>query len=429
MKESFLLAFRAMVRGKSLLMLLGAVALVHFLVPGIVRSDGSAAGTVEMTVRMVHGFVAAILLVSILAAACGMFARERETKCLALTMVRPVNAFAVAAGKWLALAAVSALTLAFSFAAAMAFPPAGNPPSCRHHCRPSLPAPEISAAKMLEEYLASPDTPEEIRKASRSAVLTLLTAKENDRYESVRKGETLSLPFESERLRAAVAAKEPVVLRLRFSTQFEMRTPVAGTIRFAGLSAAVSNVTQAVIEIPLEYPASASAGEVAAPQDCMSTFENTGSSTVMLRPRCDIEMLVPADSFAANAIRASAETWALSLLLAAFGLFLSSALSRPVAVFTAFVALAAAMIAPSAISQYPDEFHASAADRIGLAVSRAVQSVAGSVTEPAPVGDLATGRAIEWDDLAGILAKDAFAMPAVLLLMAAFLARRKPIAE
>ena len=109
-----MLTLRALVRGRMLVLLLVAVALVHWLMPGIVRSDGTEAGALEMYVRSVPGSVAAAVLLTVLAAACGLFAREREEKRLALTLVRPVNALGVACGKWLALSLTAALALALS---------------------------------------------------------------------------------------------------------------------------------------------------------------------------------------------------------------------------------------------------------------------------------------------------------------------------
>ena len=430
MRASFLLTLRALVRGHVVALLLGAVGLIHFLMPGIVRSDGTAAGAFEMYIRSVSGCVAATLLLTTLTVACGQFAREREEKRLALALVCPASAFGIAVGKWLALLVVAAATLTFSSALLFAFPSTRPSqmdgwPSCRHHYAPSLPPPVVTAARMLESYLRDPQTPEAVRRASRGAVLTLLTTKEMDRYDVVRPGETNVWPFAIAALEERMAQGVPLVLRVRFSTQFEMRTPVAGVLRLGDYSAVVSNNTQAVIDIPFVSPAKA--GAPVGPVEL--SFVNTGSSTVMLRPRRDIEVLAPADSFAANLLRAHLEVWSLAALLAAYGLFLSAALSRPVAVFTALVTLAVVLVAPSAIAQFPDEFHASLGDRIGLAISRGIQSMTTSVSAPSPISDLATSRAVEVVPLLRTLLGNVLVRPAILLALAAFIARRKPLAD
>ena len=427
-----MLTLRALVRGRMLVLLLVAVALVHWLMPGIVRSDGTEAGALEMYVRSVPGSVAAAVLLTVLAAACGLFAREREEKRLALTLVRPVNALGVACGKWLALSLTAALALALSSLLLLSFPPSVSPlkgtlPPCRHHYAPSLPPPAVVAADLLEDYLKDPDTPEAVRKASRSAVLTLLATKEIDRYDVVKPGDTMVWPFEVPGLRDAMSAGAALALRVRFSTQFELRTPVAGRLTLGPYTAMVSNNTQSVIDISLVRSAKAMTGGGVERLDL--TFVNTGKTAVMIRPRRDLEVLAPADSFAWNLLRGQLEIWSLAALLAAYGLFLSAALSRPVAVFTALVTFAVVLIAPSVIAQFPDEFNAPLSDRIGLALSRAVQSVTASVSAPSPISDLATGKAVEWLALVRTLVGNVVALPCVLLSLAAFIVRRKPLAD
>ena len=112
-------------------------------------------------------------------------------------------------------------------------------------------------------------------------------------------------------------------------------------------------------------------------------------------------------------------------MLAAFGLFLSAALSRPVALFTAAVLLAAALMAPDAVSQFPDEFNATVGEKAGLAISRAVTRFTAAILELSPVSDLATGRAIEWGDLAKAATANLVAWPTAFLAIAAFVLRRK----
>lgn len=434
MKDSFLIAIRALVRGRMLPLLLLGVALVHWLMPSIVRSDGTAEGLMEMFVRAVSGFSAVMVMLVVLVTACGMFAREREEKRLALAVVRPVNAFAVVAGRWLALVSVAALALAFSAALTLAFPNAGKAgkvafPSCRHHYAPSLPPPAVVAAHLLEDYLKDPKTPEAVKKASKRAVLTLLATKEIDRYDVVPPGETMVWPYAIEGLERKMTAGEPLALKVRFSTQFELRSPVAGEIALGGYSAVVSNNTQSLIEIPLKgagVKGSKDGKGTGEDGKVVLAFTNTGKSAVMIRPRRDLEVLAPADSFAMNLFRAELEVWAMAALLAAFGLFLSAALSRPVAVFTALVAYAIVLMAPSVIAQFPDEFNAPLADRLGLALSRTIQSLTSGLAEPSPMADLATSRAVEWAALSKVFASDVILLPVFLLALSAFIIRRKP---
>ena len=111
MKSAFQIAWRGLWRGKTLWTLLAAVMAFHFLLPGLVRSDGTDAGAFEMTVRVVCGAVSALVCVASLTIGGGMFAKEREDELLPQSLVRPVSAFSVAAGRWLAVLLLSACVI------------------------------------------------------------------------------------------------------------------------------------------------------------------------------------------------------------------------------------------------------------------------------------------------------------------------------
>ena len=415
---SFSVALKGLVRSRAFWLLLVAVAAVHWFVPDIVRSDGTDAGVLEMHVRGVVGGVAATVLLSVLSIGCGALARERETRRLPLALVRPAAAFSVLLGEWCALVAVSFAALAASLALLVAFPPPASAGSrCFRHCTPALPPPEVTAAAMLERYLADPSTPDAIKKASRRTVLDILAAKESDRYEVVRPGEAASWPMD-----LAGVQDGGLLLRVRFATEFESRASVRGEFSLGGLSASVSNNTQTVLVLPLAGSRSA---RLEPPPDVLS-FTNTGHSVVMVRPRHDLVVLAPADGFVPNAVRSYVEILSLAALLAAAGLFLSAGLSRPVALFTAFVFLAAVFTAPQAVSQYPNELEAGFADRMGLFLSRLVTALTQSFTGVSPVADLATGKCVDGADLVGAVLRNAVFLPAALLAAGAWISRRKP---
>lgn len=413
MKESFRLTLRALLRGHVLTLLLAAVALVHTVFPSVVRADNTADGWREMFIRSVPGFVVAIVLVVTLACACGFFSREREQNRLALTVVRPASAFAVAVGRWLALCAVGTVALALN--ATLAFARFPGAPDCKHHLAPILPPPVEVARQMMDEYLADPTTPEAVKKAPRHRVLELLTNKEKDRYDAIAPNTSQGWTFETGETCSGLA------VRISLSSASSMNRSARGTLTFCGLSASVSNDTQALVDIPLVGVAkSASATN-------SLVFANTGKVPVMLRPRRDIELLLPADSFLANLIRSTVQTFAVMALLAAFGIFLSAALSRPVAIFTALVVLVVALMAPDTLDQFPEELEISLGDRIGLMMTRGVTFVTGAFVAPSPVADLATGRCIEWLSLVRTLLENVLILPAVFLSLSAVLIRRRPV--
>ena len=244
MAESFLLAWRALLRGHVLTALLALTALAHLFLPAVVRSDGTDSGGSELFLRVVPGSVYMVLCVALLACACGLVARARESHRLALTVVRPVSAGAVVLGPLMALVAVAAVVLAFNAGLTCA---RGGWPDSRHVYVPDLEPPEVAARQMLQEILASTNTSEEVRSTPQHRLLSILIGREADRYEVIRPGGTLELPFPAE----AAGTSDGVVVRIHFSTRFNLRTSLSGEMSFGKWSAAVTNNTQSFLEIPL----------------------------------------------------------------------------------------------------------------------------------------------------------------------------------
>ena len=437
--ESFLLAWRALLRGHVLTALLALTALAHLLLPAIVRSDGTAAGGRELFLRVVPGSVYMVLCVALLACACGLVARARESHRLSLAVVRPVSAGVIVLGPFLALVAVAAIVLAFNAGLTCA---RGGWTGSRHVYAPALEPPEVAARQMLQELLADTNTPQEVRSVPRHRLLAILVGRESDRYETIPPGGGIEWPFPAE----AAAAPGGVVARIRFSTQFNLRSSLSGVVTFGQWSASVSNCTQSILEIPLAVATSCDPpGAVATscdPPGAVATscdppeaggpklaFRNTGKSTVMLRPRRDVEILTPAGSFGMNMLRTSGEMLCVVAFLCAFGLFLSSALSRPVAIFSALVMLVVTEMAPAVVAQCPDALDMPMTDRIGLWISRAVVYATSAMAETEPISELATGTYVEWSRLGRAFLVDAVAAPLVLLAFAAFLVRRRASAS
>ena len=419
MAESFLLAWRALLRGHVLTALLALTALAHVLLPAVVRSDGTEAGQSELFLRVVPGSVYIVLCVALLACACGLVARARESHRLALAVVRPVSAGAVVLGLLMALVAVAAVVLAFNAGLTCA---RGGWSDCRHVYTPELEPPEVAARQTLQEILASTNTPEEIRSTPQHRLLSILIGREADRYEVIRPGGALELPFPAE----AEGTSDGVAARLHFSTRLNTRASLSGVVTFGKWSAVVTNNTQSFLEIPLTVAQQRDPPAVESPK---LVFRTTGRSEVMLRPRRDIEVLTPGDSFGMNMARASCEMLCVITFLCAFGLFLSSALSRPVAIFTSLVALTVTEMAPAVLSQCPETLDLPFTERIGLWLSRGVVFATSAVAAPEPVSDLATGTYIKWADAGHAFLVDAVVAPLVLLSLAAFIVRRRASAS
>jgi hypothetical protein len=85
----------------------------------------------------------------------------------------------------------------------------------------------------------------------------------------------------------------------------------------------------------------------------------------------------------------------------------------------------ASLMAPDAISQFPDEFNATAGEKAGLAISRMVAWATAPFAGTSPVSDLAASKAISSRELCGAALSGFMAWPIVLLPLTAFVLRRK----
>ena len=408
------LELTALVRTRTVAML--AVASVAWMAvfPRLVKGDGTAEGVRELTIHFSLGGVFALLVVALLASATASVARERAEKRLQLTMVRPVRYLAIVLGKMLAHVVAGAVVLLLA-CAVLAFRVDLLRP-CSHVLKPLMPTPQEEAKVMYDAYMADTNTPAAVRSAKKSVVLRLLANRAVDRYETVLTNSTETWRFRG------VDTRDGLLVRMRFTNQLEMRQDVRGEFRLGGLGASVSNITQAVLTVPLKHLPSAAGG--ARPEGCLS-FRNDGKSALMFRPRRDIELLTPADSFWRNLVRAYVEMVSILSLVVAFGMLLSSCLGRPVALFVAIVALVVSEMSPSVVEQYPDELETNAIDRVGLYITRFAADVTRPVSSLSPLEKLSKDECVELGEVVRLAVSNLLALPVVLSLFAAFLMPRK----
>ena len=295
----FWLEVVSLVRSWTALMLLVASLGWMFAANFVLVTDATDAGKREMLVRYGLGGVFALLIVAVLASATGLIASERESKRLQLTQVRPVSAFSIAWGKFLALAMVAAAILAFPCAALLVSPEFSDR-SGSHVYRPLLESPKEEALKMYDAYMADPDTSPMVKKAHKSIVLRILEQRAKDHYQTVQTNETASWTFPGFYDWSNGSPFVEPSARFRFSNTYSMRDDVYGTVMANGFFGIVSNITQTAVTVPLHLC------QLGWDHDVLS-FKNMGDNPVMLRPRQDVELLVPADSFAWNLFRSGPE--------------------------------------------------------------------------------------------------------------------------
>lgn len=404
--EIFRLELVSVVRSKALA-LLSVVSVAWMLaMPYVVKGDGTAEGARELYVHYSVGGVFALLVVALVASATGAIARERASRRLQLTMVRPVRYLVIALGKMAAYVATGAFVLALAMTVLVLRSDATRP--CNHVLSPVLPSPREEAQAMYESYMKDPDTPEAVKKASKAVVLRLLTQKALDHYQTVPTNAVADWKFDLSSCSGKLAT---MAVRMRFTNQFDMRQDVLGSFALDGLTCSVSNITQAVLEVPL--------GTKTVSREATLSFDNRGKNALMLRPRKDINLLVRADPLWANAVRAYLEMVAILAVVVAFGVFLGAGLGRPVALFVALVTLVLGEMSPSVVDQYPDQLETDRLDKIGLYLTRFAAEVTHPITSLSPSEALSKDECVEWSDLLRVLSVDLLAVPLLLALLSA----------
>lgn len=413
----FFLELISLVRSKTFALLALASAAWMLVFPYIVKGDGTAEGARELYIRFSLGGVFTLLAVSLLASATGSIAAERSAKRLELTMVKPVRFFFIALGKILAHVVVGAAVLAL--ASAMLLFRTGADRPCSHLYSPLLPTPREEARAMYDVFMNSPDTPEPVKRAKKATVMRILSQRAKDRYQTIVTNSTAEWKFDGALY--AACADGAAKVRFKLTNATDMRQDVKGTVVWGSRSGGFSSMTRTFIEVPLtNAAASAGGGDTA-----VMTFRNESEGAIMLRPRQDIHLMIPADAFVFNLLRAYAVMLSLLALLVSFGVFLSASLSRPVALFTAVVLLVVAEISPSVVEQYPDRLETDAADRIGLYITRFSASLTSSLSSSSPLEALSRDECVEMQETLRLVIVDFVLLGALFSLAAAFVMRRR----
>lgn len=406
--EILRLELRRLSRTRTVWLLASACVAWMFLMPHIVKSDGTASGEHEMLVKCSLGGVFAILAICLASSGAATLAREREEKRLQLEKTRPAARISLALARMCALSLSGAAIIALC-SAILAFKVDTARP-CSHVLYPQMESIDIEAARMYDYYMADPETPPEIKATKRATLMRILRQGAMDHYITINTNETASWNFALD----GKSSLAPLSVRLRFTNDFDLRDDVKGVFAIASSSGRIENITQAIVTVPL---AAASAEQANPPQTL--TFTNEGKSTLMLRPRRDIQLLVEADSFAANLVRSAIEIFAMLSAMIGFAVFLGAGLGRSVAVFTMMAFMFVSVASDDVLNQYPDQFETDKVDRIGLAITRAVDFAARPVASLRPVSALAADECIETGELAMALAVDAFMFPVLFALLSA----------
>lgn len=244
---------------------------------------------------------------------------------------------------------------------------------------------------MYKSYMDDPSTAPEIKRAKKSLVLRILTQRAIDHFQTIDAGGTAQWSFN---IPESFQAHD-VSAQIRFTNLYDMRSSVFGRFQLDDRSGIVKNITQSILSVPLKSE------NLEKTQLCGNktlSFENEGNRAVMLRPRKDVRLLIPADTLGMNLVRSVVELTSILGFVIALSVFLGAALSRPVATFVAIVLLVITEMSPSVIEQYPDELETKMVDRVGLVLTRGAEKATRPLSSLNPLEALSRNECVEWQD-------------------------------
>lgn len=380
--------------------------------------------------------VSAILAVAILSAGASAIAGETRSRTLSLARVKPVPMFRFLAGRWIGITATFAAILAASLAAVAILAGPGAPSACSRRTVPDMPdARTVADAAVANAKASGVADSAELSRIRRDVMAKLPYA-----TEAVSPGDRLKLAFPMPR---PIDGDRPLELEIKFASDSYSATPLAATcsVRDASASAGtppaatlrITNITSRLMTLP--FPAEKLAGA------SVLSLEIAHSGTadempILVQPRQDVAILVPAGPQSANFVRAFLVIMPILALLAAAGLALGSLFSLPVAVFCAAGLVVSVFTAdysmsdPDALSfeDLPPPTPVQAVTRsVSAATVRTLSFVAKTATAPAPAASLAGAVLIPGSEIAASVLWNGALLPAALLLAASAVLKRKEL--
>jgi hypothetical protein len=448
------LALRAALRTKVVAALLVLLATCVLVLPGVIKSDGTPAGELQILLTYTLGFSFGILCLATLWAACALFAAEIDSQRMQVSAVKPVRASEFWFGKWFALLALNVTLLAAVYAGVYAqvlwharrggWQELDRPVS-RRVTRPLLPTVREEARQTYELMRQQNALPKGM---SERAVLRVLAEKAIERYDVINPGDQVRWRF---RLSRPVAGGESVTVRVKFDTEYSSREQVTGVCRLSlathpdrSVDVTLDDFTQNEIEFTVDtrafvLPRSEVGGQRSEVEGADSsreftlTFLHTGdpkkAPPLMLRFRQDVALLLPGGSFGANLARSALMHACALTLLAAFGLALSACFSLPVAAFVATVLLVLSLVSNSVVAVTTEEDSKVWWNRAGIWVSRGMHEVTRHTMKGEPLKALSRGERIEGRLLAEACLWNVALLPLVLAALGCAALRSRELAD
>lgn len=425
-----LLTLKAAFRYRLVLVLLALLITAVFVLPTVIKHDGSAQGFTQILLTYTLSAITGLMGFATLWLACGTLARDIDDLQLLLVVVKPIPRWQVWLGKWLGIMALNAgmVGIAGAIVFGLLQVRAGQlAPDQQAKLRNEVlvaraaarvPVPDLTRqveevyAERQKQAQAAGIDPRTVRQQIREQLLS--------RVQAVGPGEYRVLPWEFD---LGADARErlqgrPLFLRVKFFTTdyvgldkslehgWEIGAPEnRAPVRFRNSFGAE---TPTEFEIPSD--------QIGPDGRLVIRYANLNNLTLVFPIEDGIEVLYHEGGFLLNYVRGLCILLCWLGLLAAVGLFSASFLQFPVA---AFVSLALLLVGLSGgtLKQVVEQggivdidhetgtvSQPSAVNRIAVSVYGTAYSVLNQISGFSPVGHLSTGRSITWLELARAVA-------------------------
>ena len=431
------LTLREAIRSRMVAAVGAAVLLAVAGLPRAMVGDGTADGLAHTVIFYTLALAFTILAVSALVAGAGAISSEARGRTLQLTRVKPVRMWRFWLGKWAGLAT--------TFAALLALAEAGvwlqvrGAPGFRlasEKIAPALPAVEDQVRRVLDAARARGETdPARLRELRRQARLQIPFAPI-----SLDPGRAWHWKFDVGR---PVDPALPPSLLVAFQSDSLSATPLSAVCRLRdadrpdappGPSFTLSNFSSREMRVAL--PTAGIEGARRLELEMAHPGPDT-ASPLILQPRQGLFLLRPSCSLAADFARAFLVLAPILALLVATGLTFGALFSLPVAVFCSAGLVLSAFVADYAaedpdILSIDDAGHSVVRrvnERLSVATTRALETVASSAVRPSPIAELAGAERIPGREVAASVAWNALALPALLMVLSSLAMSRRELPE
>jgi len=425
-----LLAIRAAVRSRVVLILASLLLLALVGLPGWVRGDGTPQGAFSLLVGHTLGVCFFLLAATSLVSGCAAVASERSAGTAVLTWVKPVRPLELWLGKWLGLVSLSAMLLGAVVAGlwVQVILHAPTLPDDWRRCDQVvpclLPDPAHEAEQVLQSLRETRRLPPDVAVAELRAELI---REAQTRYTLIHPGERQAWHFRLPHR----ATGQTQTLRAVFETQYGLREAADVSVYARVLPPAPGVVPfEAHVELmagePLMLALPPFSADPGAAVEVAFQLDPRSHAPLFLHPGRNLALLFSGGSFERNLGAAALILLAVLAALSACGLALGCCFSFPVASFAATALILLSLLGSCATEDAIDsETPAGVAERAGRQIVRVVGAAARPLLTAAPIARLTRREAIPLRRLAAPLGIGFFAVPALLACFSACVLKRR----